>query len=95
MSEEQREWPDDQALWQTMSEEQREWLWRILTKARADQDLVNYNEATGPVAQLLTAVIALEATWEDPVGIDEENIPEIQEMTLRLLEIWSGEKRPR
>lgn len=74
-----------------MTIEQRKRMDCILDEARKEGALVNYNNAAGPFMQLLTAVIALEASYEDPVGIAEEDIPEVQTMVLRLLEIYTGE----
>jgi hypothetical protein len=80
-----------------MTDTQRKWIDLVLDAARGGESsvgLTDYNVATGPAAQVLTAVIALEASYEDSIGIAEEYIPEIQEMVLRLIEIWTGEKRP-
>jgi hypothetical protein len=74
-----------------MSQEQRKKMDKILSCARADGQLVDYNQAAGPFDQLLVAVIALEASYEDPIGVDTKDISKIQQMIIRLLEIYTGE----
>jgi hypothetical protein len=74
-----------------MTAEQVNKMRTIFDKAEADGDFVK-GTASGPLDQLLVAVAALEASTEDPIGVSEDDFPEVDRMMVRLLEIYTGEK---
>jgi hypothetical protein len=76
-----------------MTPKQRDWFRAVVKKAQEKENLID-GKAAGPFDELLVAAIALQNAGSDPVGADEGDLDELDQMTLRCLEMYTCEKRP-